>query len=140
MLPHVNANRYRPTQAAALIVSPDAMRAALLAAAIELAGVKVGFPLEGEPPRDTVRRMRPSYVLIDCDDTSASDESLIGPAMMTGARIFLFGAERRITMHKHLALRFHLGVLVLPNDADRLAAILALPASAAQPPSRSSSV
>ena len=112
-----------------MIVSPDAMGAALLAAAIELAGVKPGFPLAGESPRDAVRRIRPSHVLIDCDDKNASDESLIGPAMMTGARVFLFGGDARIRMRRPLALRFHLGVIVLPNDVDRIAATLALPAA-----------
>jgi hypothetical protein len=125
----VNANRYRPTQAAALIVSPDALGAALLGAAIEVSGLTVGFPAENESPRDAVRRIRPSYVLIDCDDTNASDESLIGPALMTGARIFLFGADRRMRMRKHLAIRFHMGVIVLPNDHERLASILGLPSA-----------
>lgn len=132
----MNANRYRPTQAAALIVSPDALGAALLGAAIEVFGLKVGFPAENESPRDAVRRMRPSYVLIDCDDANASDESLIGPALMTGARIFLFGTDRRMRTRKHLAIRFHLGVIVLPDDAERLASILGLPtadASASEP-------
>lgn len=124
---HVNANRYRPTQAAALIVSPDAMGAALLAAAIEIAGMKAGFSMDGESPRDAVRRMRPSHVLIDCDDANAADESLIGPAMMTGARVFLFGDERRMRLARHIAVRFHMGVVVLPDDVDRLAAILSLP-------------
>ena len=127
MLPYVNANRYRPTQAAALSVSTDAMGAALLAAAIEVAGMRAGFPMDGESPRDAVRRMRPSHVLIDCGDANASDESLIGPAMMTGARVFLFGDERGLRMSRHIALRFHMGIVVLPNDVDRLAAILALP-------------
>jgi hypothetical protein len=122
----VNTTRYRPTQAAALIVSPDALGAALLGATIEVSGLKVGFPGEGESPRDAVRRMRPSCVLIDCDDATATDESLIGPALMTGARIFLFGAEGRMRIRKHLAIRFHLGVIVLPNDAERLATILGL--------------
>lgn len=123
----MNANRYRPTQAAALIVSPDALGAALLGAAIEVAGLTVGFPAENESPRDAVRRMRPSYVLIDCDDPNAADESLIGPALMTGARLLLFGPDRRMRMRKHLAIRFHMGVIVLPDDAARLASILGLP-------------
>lgn len=91
--------------------------------------MKVGFPMAGESPRDAVRRMRPSHVLLDCDDANASDESLIGPAMMTGARLFLFGGERRVQMSRHIALRFHMGVIVLPADVDRLAALLTLPAA-----------
>lgn len=127
----MNANRYRPTQAAALIVSPDALGAALVGAAIEASGLPVGFPGENETPRDAVRRMRPSHVLIDCDDTNASDESLIGPALMTGARIFLFGTDGRLRMRKHLAIRFHLGVIILPNDVARLASVLGLPSAEA---------
>lgn len=131
MLPHVNANRYRPTQAAALILSPDALGAALLGAAVEVSGLTVGFPGANETPRDALRRMRPSYVLIDCDDSTASDESLIGPALMTGARIFLFGADGRMRLRKHLAIRFHMGVIVLPNDTERIASILGTPTAEA---------
>lgn len=127
----MNANRYRPTQAAALILSPDALGAALLGAAVEVSGVTVGFPGENETPRDALRRMRPSYVLIDCDDPTASDESLIGPALMTGARIFLFGADGRMRLRKHLAIRFHMGVIVLPNDTERIASILGTPTAEA---------
>jgi hypothetical protein len=131
LLPLVNANRYRPTQPAALILSPDALGAALLGAAVEVSGLKVGFPGENETPRDALRRMRPSYVLIDCDDSAAADESLIGPALMTGARIFLFGADSRMRLRKHLAIRFHMGIIVLPNDTERIATILATPATEA---------
>lgn len=127
MLSHVNANRYRPTRAAALILSPDALGAALLGAAVEVSGLTVGFPAENETARDALRRMRPSHVLIDCDDGNASDESIIGPALMTGARIFLFGADSRMRTRKHLAIRFHMGAIVLPIDVGRLASILATP-------------
>lgn len=107
-----------------MIISPDAMGAALVAAATEIAGLKVAFPMAGEGSRDALRRLRPSHVLVDCDDTNASDESLIGPAMMMGARVFLFGSDRRIRMRRHLAVRFHTGLIVLPADVDRLAATL----------------
>lgn len=127
----MNANRYRPTQAAVLILSPDALGAALLGAAVEVSGLQVGFPAGNETARDALRRLRPSHVLIDCDDASASDESLIGPALMTGARLFLFGADSRVRMRKHLAVRFHMGVIVLPLDVERLASILAAPAAEA---------
>lgn len=127
----MNANRYRPTPAAALIVSPDALGAALVGAAVEVSGLTAGFPAQGESPRDAVRRMRPSHLLIDCDSEHLSDESLIGPALMVGARIFLFGAERRMRMKKHLAIRFHIGAIELPNDVNRLPSILRLPAAEA---------
>jgi hypothetical protein len=127
----VTTNRYRPTRAAALILSPDAMGAALLGAAVEVSGVKVGFPAENETARESLRRLRPSSVLIDCDDASASDESLIGPALMTGARLFLFGADSRMHLRKHLAIRFHMGVIVLPADVERIATILGAPATEA---------
>lgn len=137
LLSHVNPNRYRPTQATALILSPDALGAALLGAAVELTGLPVAFLAYDETARDALRRLRPSCVLIDCDDTHASDESLIGPALMTGARIFLFGPDSRMRMRKHLAIRFHMGIIVLPGDAERLAAILA---STSTEPSASESV
>jgi hypothetical protein len=124
---HVNATPYRPTTAAALIVSPDPLGGALVAAAVEMVGVRPIFLRAGERPREAIRRGRPAYVLIDCGDESASDEAVLGPAMMTGARVFLFGDANSTQRMRHVAVRFRLGTIVLPQDVDRLAAILMLP-------------
>lgn len=100
------------------------MAGALFGAAVEIAGIRVEFPRAAESARDAARRVRPAYVLLDCDDPGATDEALLGPAMMIGARVFLFGDAKRTHMLQPVAIRYHLGVIVLPRDVEHLATIL----------------
>ena len=130
MLPFVTMHQYRPTPAAALIVSPDPMGGALVGAAVELGGLVVTFPYEGEGARDALRRIRPTVVLIDCADPSALDDAFIGPAMMTGARVCFFGDNLTAQRLRHVAIRLHVAVLDLPRDADQLTRLPAFLADA----------
>lgn len=130
---HVTPNDYNPTAAGVLILSPDSLLGALVGAAVELAGFRVVFPGVDETPRTTLSRLRPSHLLIDCDDRSATDESLLGPAMMTGARLFVFGAERHARDQPSIATRYQLTAIVFPRDIDRLREILAIPGSESTP-------
>ena len=114
---------YRPTTNTALLLSPDALGAALVGAAIELAGIGVIF-VGTEQPLAILRRARPSYLLIDCADPAAADEALIGPAMMMGTRVVLFGDERSAQLLRPTAVRLRLGFVVLPRDVDDLIALL----------------
>jgi hypothetical protein len=119
----VNPN-YSPAAPSALILSPDPLAGALIGAAVELAGVAPVFPREAESPKLALRRLRPMCLLLDCDDSAVLDEGLLGPAMMTGVYLCLFGSEPRIRDHQQLVARYRFGVLVLPQDIGRLAEIL----------------
>lgn len=126
----MNQYAFSPNATVALVLSPDPLTGALIGAAVELAGPKVAFPKAEETAREALRRARPAFALIDCEDAAACREEVLGPAMMTGARLFLFGAAQRIEESQALIQRFHLGVVVIPRDVTRLAEIL----SQAPPP------
>ena len=121
---YVIPNHYRPTANAALILSVDPLAGALIGAAVELAGVPPAFAGKDESPRAALRRVRPAYVLLSFDAPALHDEAFLGPAMMTGARLFLFGSERTIKLLESHIARYQLGVVVLPRDVEKLREIL----------------
>lgn len=118
-------NRYADRRANAVaIVSPDPLLSALVGAAVELIGYRAEFPRWDETATEALRRLRPAYLLIDAEDAATADETLLGRGLMTGARIFLFGAEERIRELRDVAHHYHLDVIVFPRDVTVLAEIL----------------
>ena len=107
-----------------LILSTDPLAAALLGAAVELVGHTPYFPRENENPRDTLRRIRPAVVLIDCDQEDACSETFFGPAMMTGARLAVFSSSRSQRALGPIAAEFGVHAFGLPIDFDELRRIL----------------
>lgn len=118
-------NAYSRRAVAALILSPDPLGAALLAAAVELAGFRVDFAIPGEGGADAVRRVKPRIVLVDCQDERLRDEGLVGPAIMIGAWIFLYGTRDGLRDMSVIASRHGAEVIALPEDIERLAPLLA---------------
>lgn len=106
-----------------MVLSPDALGAALVGALAELLGLRPVFATS-ETAGALLRRERPTYLLIDCTHERATDESLIGPALMMGARVILFGDARSTHALRPVAIRMRLGLVVLPRDTDDLLAIL----------------
>lgn len=133
---HVTANHYRPTPSRALVVSTDPLVGALIGAAVELAGLEVSYPAEGQDARDGLRTVRPTHLLLESDDPSVRDEMLLGNALMFGTRILVFGSDRQIAAVESLAERYRASFIVLPRDVDRLPEILATagPGSSLHPP------
>jgi len=107
-----------------LILSGDPLSAALLGAASELAAYAPVYPAPGESARDALIRLRPSVVLIDCDDDAACTEEFLGPVIMTGARLVVFSSARSRRKATPLAERFKLRHLELPADPAALARAL----------------
>lgn len=103
-----------------LILSADTLAAALLGAAVELAGHQPHFPQADEVARAALRRVRPGLVIVDCDDDHACSESFVGPVLMTGAQLLLFDSPRHATVGVDVARRLGLDVLHLPDDHERL--------------------
>ena len=99
-----------------LILSADPLAAALLGAAVELAGHAALFPLPGEGGRASLLRLRPRVVLVDCDHDEGCSEEFIGPALMTGARVQLFSARRTRRDASSLARGLGLTVVRLPME------------------------
>lgn len=103
-----------------LILSADVLAAALLGAAVELAGHEPHFPESHEVARDALRRVRPRLVVVDCDHKDACAEAFVGPALMTGAQLLLFDSRRRADHGVTVARRLGLDVVHLPDDHDVL--------------------
>jgi hypothetical protein len=107
-----------------LLLSADPLTAALLGAAVELAGHVPHFPEPGETARAALLRLRPGAVLIDCDHDEACAESFIGPALMTGATVQLFWSHRTTRDAGGIAQRLGLSIATLPMEQDTLATLL----------------
>jgi hypothetical protein len=107
-----------------LVLSQDALAAALLGAAVEYAGFAPLFARQGESSRDALRRLRPAVVLVDCDDEDACAESFIGPVMMMGARVVVFGSARSRRDVAGLVGALRLSSFTLPIDHETLARLL----------------
>jgi hypothetical protein len=105
---------------AVLILSADTLAAALLGAAVELAGHQPHFPEPLEAARAALRRVRPRLVVVDCEHTDACSESFVGPALMTGAQLLLFDSHKRGDGGVTVARRLGLDVVHLPEDHDVL--------------------
>ena len=63
-------------------------------------------------------------MLVDAADALLDDVSVMGPAMMTGAQVILFGAAQRVRDLAILADRYGVRVVTLPDDVERLPALL----------------
>jgi DNA-binding NtrC family response regulator len=103
-----------------LVFSADPLAAALLGAAVELAGHRPHFPQPREDARSALRRVRPQLALIDCDHEEACAESFIGPALMTGAKVLLFRSRRTARDMGELTRRLALVVVEMPVDHEEL--------------------
>jgi hypothetical protein len=103
-----------------LILSADALAAALLGAAVELAGHQPHFQGSHERARDALLRVRPGLVVVDCNHDHACAEAFVGPALMTGAQLLLFDSNRQGDRGVTVARRLGLDVVHLPEDHDVL--------------------
>jgi hypothetical protein len=107
-----------------LILFADPLAAALIGAAVELAGHVPHFPDPDETARTALLRLRPRVTLIDCDLDDACSESFIGPALMIGSRLLLFSSPRTTRDARGLARRLGLSLATLPMDEDALSTLL----------------
>ena len=109
---------------AVLVISSDPLAAALLGAAIELAGHAPLFPHGDEVMRDALLRVRPRLIVIDCDHAEACSDAFIGPALMTGSRVLLFRSRRTQRDASELAGRLGLQVVDMPTKHETLTQVL----------------
>lgn len=116
--------KYRPGISSALILAADPMAGALMAAAVELTGIPPVFALPEEHGKAALLRCRPRFLLLSHDEPCARDDSVLGPALMTGARIFIFGTHDQVAALKPMMARYNVEAIVLPMDVDALRALL----------------
>jgi hypothetical protein len=111
-------------RSAVLIFSEDPLTAALIGAAVELAGFEPAYPMDRESPREALLRKRPPLVLVESGHADAGRASFFGPALMTGARVMLFSSRRAGRDPVPIATRFGLSVIRLPATLESIAEIL----------------
>lgn len=128
--PEVSDPHYSRRALPALILSADALGAALVGAALELAGFRAAFPREGESAAEAVRRLKPKVVLLDAQDVELREAGVIGPALMTGAKLVFFGPPEAIRDLRVLASAAHATLVALPDDLERLTRLMASPSDA----------
>jgi hypothetical protein len=112
------------SRASILVLSADPLSAALLGAAIELAGHAPRFPLPDEQARTALLRVRPRLVVVDCDHEDACSEGFVGPALMTGSRVLLFRSQRTRRDMRELSERLGLRVMEMPMEHESLGRLL----------------
>ena len=131
--PHSSPLQFRPVLTssdddvsfhAVLILSSDPLAAALLGAAVELAGHVPHFQRRDEPARSALLRVRPRIALIDCDHEESCSDEFVGPALMTGARILLFRSRRTRRDMTDFAARLTLQIVEMPAEHEVLTALL----------------
>lgn len=103
-----------------LILSSDAVAAALLGALVETLGYLVRFYQPPEPPDQTLRRERPSVALVDCEDPTVMNDELLGRAQMRDISVVMFGSADALRRVRQLALEHELDTLLMPTSLDAL--------------------
>jgi hypothetical protein len=100
------------------------MGAALVGAAVELAGYRVEFSRDAETRQATLVRVKPSHILIDASDPAVRDDWSWGPALMTGARLYVFGAPDHIDGVQDVVAKHEAREIRMPVEIDALRALL----------------
>lgn len=107
-----------------LVLSHDAVAAALLGALLETLGYPVRFRRPPESPEEAVRRVRPRIALIDCEDTSSCTDEIVGRAAMRGISVVIFGAPEALDRVRAFALEHDIAILLMPPAPDDLDQLL----------------
>jgi len=115
------ASQFVSSAPSALIISTDALLAALLGAVVETLGYAAAFPGDGEPPRLALGRLRPALVLVDCADDESCANGILGPATMLGAGLVLFGDVASTDRRQELATHHAAALLTLPTTWQEIA-------------------
>jgi len=104
-----------------LILSADAVGAALLGALIETLGYDIGFARPPEAPGDSLRRVRPKVSLIDCTDPASCNSEVLGRAAMRRISVVVFGSTEELGRVRALAVEHKIDTLLVPPDTKTLA-------------------
>lgn len=107
-----------------LILSTDAVAAALLGALIETLGYSVGFARPPENAEESLRRTRPKICLVDCTDSSMCNDEFLGRAAMRSIAVVTFGSTEALSRVQALALQHHFDTILVPPDTASLAETL----------------
>lgn len=112
-----------------LILSHDALAAALLGGLVETLGYDVRFRRTAESPEDTLRRLRPRICLVDSGDPPVTREDFLGHATMRGVCVVIFGTREALERLREVAARYRIATLLMPPTIDELEYVLQQAAS-----------
>jgi CheY-like chemotaxis protein len=114
-----------PNPITALIVSDDAMAAALIGALVETLGYTVKFSRADEGADASLRRARPRIYMIDCATTGFCSDDVVGRAIMRGVSVVLFGPALLLSTMRDFGTRHDVEIVVMPPTPGSLGATLA---------------
>ena len=109
-----------PGKHVVLVLSTDAVAAALLGALVETLGYLVRFFHNTEHPDEALKREKPAVALIDCEDPTVMKEEVLGHARMRGISVVIFGSADALHRVRQLALEHSLDTLIMPATVDQL--------------------
>lgn len=109
-----------PGKHVVLILSSDAVAAALLGALVETLGYLVRFYHPSEEPDATLKRERPSVAMVDCVDPTVMKDEVFGRARMRGISVVMFGTADALRRVRQVALEHALDTLIMPATLDSL--------------------
>jgi DNA-binding NtrC family response regulator len=107
-----------------LILSADAVAAALLGALIETLGFPVRFARPPENAEQSIRRVRPKVCLLDCEDPSTCNDEVLGRAAMRSISVVIFGTTASLERVRALASEHAIDMLLMPPETAELDATL----------------
>jgi len=103
-----------------LVLSGDAMVAALLGTLLELEGFHAVFPARDEPALAALERWMPAIALVDCDHPEACGPEFLSAAESRGVRPVLFSPGRRDYEIEEIARTRKLRAFSLPIERREL--------------------
>jgi CheY-like chemotaxis protein len=110
------------TSTAVIIVSDDAIAAALLGGLVETLGYRVEFAAVRDS-YDSVRRIRPRICLLDCE-SDACTEASIARTLMRGVSVVLVGPRELLAGMRELVARHGVEMVFTPPEPGPLGDVL----------------
>lgn len=107
-----------------LILSHDAVAAALLGGLVETLGYPVHFARPTESADDTIRRVHPRVCLVDSQDRTSWSSEFFGRATMRGISVVIFGSPEALQRVRAVATAHNIHTLLMPPTLDTLEEIL----------------
>ena len=117
-------DRFAPREQLVLILSHDAVAAALLGGLVETLGYEVQFARPPESPEDSIRRLKPRVCLIDCGDVLSCNSEFVGRAIMRGVSVVIYGTSATLDRVRELARAHNIDTLLMPPPLDAVQAVL----------------
>ena len=117
-------DRFAPREQLVLILSHDAVAAALLGGLVETLGYEVHFARLPESADDSIRRVKPRICLVDCSDPHSCRSEFFGRATMRGVCVIIFGTTAALERVREVARANNLEMLLMPPEVEALEAVL----------------